>query len=405
MRNDSGHYGQLSVIGTYSGTTTFGISTLSGGLNAVGLHQNVITGVVPLVSGKGIYGTTGFTTNQYLSGTSNNYTYHLIYDGSNWDLDILSFISVLSSEDTLASMQRSAYALRSAYNMQSALINTGLNYDCTVFDRNGICLSAGGRYTSADSPSMNTSGALLIGTYRLSENFRIGAYLDQNLSTNNTSGVHLSNSSPMGGVFGIWNQHPDRTGFEVRLATGYSDKDITITRGVIGTSEAGSGNSSLTSAAASATVSYGNHLGDSRWIASPYAGIRYTNIKRDGYTESLSTGVTAPLTYAGLSQKTTTALVGVRLDGQVGDKTYLMGSVGLEQDMDHSVDKYAATGVDGITPFAFNSDIKRTRPIVSVGAAYAVAPAQAISVQVQYRQEAFQPTGSATGLVTYQIGF
>jgi uncharacterized protein involved in copper resistance len=109
--------------------------------------------------------------------------------------------------------------------------------------------------------------------------------------------------------------------------------------------------------------------------------------------------------YAGLSQKTTTALLGVRLNGQVVAKTYLIGSIGLEQDMDHSVDKYSAMGVDGVTPFAFNADIKRTRPVVSVGAAYAIAPAQAISLQVQYRQEAFESTGSASALAVYQVGF
>jgi uncharacterized protein YhjY with autotransporter beta-barrel domain len=400
IATDPTHYGQLAVT-TYTGTTTFGVSSLSGGVSAIGSYNNIITGVAT----GGIVGTSGFNTNQYLSGISNGYSYHLIWDGTNWDLDILSFLSGPTTEDTQVSMQRSAYALRSAYNIQSALINTGLNYDCTVFDKNGICVSAGGRFTSVDSPSMNTSGALLIASYKATPNLRMGAYLDQNLSTNNTSGVHLSNSSPMGGVFGVWNQNPDRTGFEVRLAAGYSDKDVTITRGVIGTSEAGTGNSSLTATAASATISYGNQLGDSPWIASPYAGIRYTKIKRDGYSESLATDVTAPLTYAGLKQEATTALLGVRLNGQVGERTYLLGSVGVEQDLDHSVDNYSATGVDGITPFTFNTNIKRTRPVVSAGASYAITPTQAVTLQAQYRQEAFQSTGSATALATYQIGF
>ena len=402
---DATHFGMLHATAVNVGSTMdFGISALSGGSATIGhTYGDIITGVAP---GE-INGTAGFSVGSSVDGSSNGYTYRLTYNSLNtWWLNILSFISSgPSSADTQTSMQRSAYALRGAYNNQSSLINTALNYDCGVFDKNNTCSSIGGRFTSVDDPSMNTSGALFIASYRFADNLRIGGYLDQNLSTNNTSGIHLSNGSPMGGVFANWNQNPDRTGFELRLAAGYNDKDIAISREVIGTSEAGYGKASLVSTAALATLSYGSYLGDTGWIASPYLGIRYTNIKRNAYSEHSTTDVTAPLTYAELEQKTTTALLGARLNGQLKENVYLMGSVGIEQDLDHSVDAYSATGVSGINAFKFNKNIKRTRPVVSVGAVYAVAPAQAISLQLQYRQEAFQASGSTTAIAAYQIGF
>lgn len=311
-----------------------------------------------------------------------------------------------STEDTLASMRPNAYALRGAYSIQSAIINTGLNYDCTTFDAKGICVSAGGRVTDTNNPSTNSQGALLIASYRANDQWRVGAYLDQNLSSNDARGVNLDNNNPMGGVFAVWNQNTDGTGYQVRLASGYSDKDVTISRSAFGaTGEAGKGDSSLQSQAYSATISRGFQLNNTRWIASPYLGLRYTKIKRAGYTEDSSADVTAPLTYSALSQETTTALVGVRFNGQLGDKINLMASAGIENDIAHNTGDYAATGVDGLTPIAFNQNIRHIRPVASAGASYAIDKRQTVGANLNFRQEAFNSTNSVSGMVTYQVGF
>lgn len=188
----------------------------------------------------------------------------------------------LSSGGSLVDLNPNAYALRGAFNLQSAIINTGLNYDCTTFDVKGICVSAGGRVTDTNNPSTNSQGALLIASYRATNNLRIGGYLDQNLSSNDARGMNLDNSNPMAGVFGVWNQNADGTGYEIRVAAGYSDKDITITRNSGLNTEAGKGDSSLQSTAVSATVSRGFALNNTRWIASPYLGLRYTKLERNG---------------------------------------------------------------------------------------------------------------------------
>ena len=311
-----------------------------------------------------------------------------------------------SLEDTTSSLQASASQLRGSYNLQSAIINTGLSYDCTTFDKNGICVSAGGRVTDTNNPSTNSQGALLIASYRANEQWRVGAYLDQNLSSNDARGVNLDNNNPMGGVFAVWNQNTDGTGYQVRLASGYSDKDVTISRSAFGaTGEAGKGDSSLQSQAYSATLSRGFQLNNTRWIASPYLGVRYTKIKRAGYTEDSSADVTAPLTYSALSQETTTALAGVRFNGQLGDKINLMASVGIENDIAHNTGDYAATGIDGLTPVAFNQNIRHIRPVASAGASYAIDKRQTVGANLNFRQEAFNSTNSVSGMVTYQVGF
>ena len=46
---------------------------------------------------------------------------------------------------------------------------------------------------------------------------------------------------PLIGLFGAWNERLDGTGTEVKVSAAYGQKNATITRQVVGTSEAGSG--------------------------------------------------------------------------------------------------------------------------------------------------------------------
>ncbi|NDB61353.1 autotransporter outer membrane beta-barrel domain-containing protein, partial [bacterium] len=251
-------------------------------------------------------------------------------------------------------------------------------YDCNLFDQNNMCISAGGRYTSVDNPSMNTSAAVVVLGYKVSPSIRIGGFLDQSINHNTPAGVHLSNSNPMMGAFAVWNQNPNGLGYQVKIANAYQDKDVTTTRDVTGTSEAGTGKTNLNTQSYVGELSYAFNYQDSTLVR-PYFALRYTNIKQDGYTEDTTASVTAPLTYAKLSDRSTTALMGVKVNHALNNKTNLTGSLGLEQDIDHKVDQLSASGVAGLTLENFNNNIKRTRPVVSVGAYYAVAKNQRLS--------------------------
>lgn len=379
-----------------------GTASLAGSLLLTATPGSYSAGRYTLINAtQGVSGIfTSFSTN---FGSYTNNAYALSYDANNVYLT-LTYTGPTAS-DTLASMTRNAYSLRGAYSLQSAIINTGLTYDCTTFDARGICLSAGGRVTDTNNPATNAQGALLIASYRVNDYWRIGAYLDQNLSSKDHGGVDLENNNPMGGVFAVWDENMGGTGYQVRLAAGYSDKDITIRRSVFGTAEAGKGDSSLQSQAYSAMLSRGFQMNDSRWITSPYLGLRYTKIKRAGYAEEHSSDVLMPLTYSALSQETTTVLAGIRFNARFSDKINVMASVGVEDDIAHNTSDYAATGVAGLTPIAFNQNIRHVRPVASAGLNYAIDKRQTISANLNFRSEVFNSTNSLTGMVNYQIGF
>ena len=311
-----------------------------------------------------------------------------------------------SAFDTQSSMQYQASQLRSAFNTQTVAANFALNYDCNVFDAKGLCISAGGRYTTIDNPNINHSAATVALGYKVNPNIRIGAYLDQNINISNPTGIDISNNTPLMGLYAVWNKEQSGLGYQVRLANTYQDKDISQTRTIFDTSEAGSGRSSLKSQSYLAELSYAFQYQD-KTIVRPYAGLRYTHLKQDGYTEDTSDTVTDPLTVDALRDKGSTALLGIKINRSLTDKATLTAQLGLEQDLHHKVGNYSATDLNGneLTAIAFNSNIKRTRPVASIGAFYDVTKTQRASATINYLQTAFQSTGSTTAFFNYMIGF
>ena len=311
-----------------------------------------------------------------------------------------------SAFDTQSSMQYQASQLRSAFNTQTVAANFALNYDCNVFDAKGICISAGGRNTTIDNPNINHSAATVALGYKVNPHIRIGAYLDQNINISNPTGIDINNNTPLMGLYTVWNKEQSGLGYQVRLANTYQDKDISQTRTIFDTSEAGSGRSSLKSQSYLAELSYAFQYQD-KTLVRPYAGLRYTHLKQDGYTEDTSDTVTDPLTVDALRDKGTTALLGIKVNRSLTDKATLTAQFGLEQDLHHKVGNYSATDLNGseLTAIAFNSNIKRTRPLASLGAFYDVTKTQRASATINYQQTAFQSTGSVTAYFNYMIGF
>jgi len=289
--------------------------------------------------------------------------------------------------------------------LQNAVLANSFTYDCSLFDVNNICISAGGRNTAVSAANgLNNTSALLIAAYRVLPSVRVGAYADQNLSENNAgSTVNLSNNTPLIGLFAAWNEKQDGTGSELKVSAAYGQKNTTITRGVVGTSEAGSGSSQLNSQGFQALGKHGFAVAE-KVIVSPYVGIRYTQNNMGGYIEGTSSTVTAPLTYSALNTNVTTALVGIGASYKVMPTVTTFASAGIETDTNTANGTYSATGVTGLTPINFNANPVKTRPTATLGAYYDIVKNQRLGVTGIYRQEPYQAVSTATVMATYTIG-
>jgi uncharacterized protein with beta-barrel porin domain len=254
-----------------------------------------------------------------------------------------------------------------------------------------------------DNPNSSSTSAVVVVGYKASPNIRIGGFLDQNVNNSMPTGIKVSNKNPLMGVFAVWNQNANGLGYQVKLANAYQDKDIKTTRDVIGTSESGTGSTNLNTQSYVGEVSYAFTYED-KTLLRPYFALRHTTIKQDAYTEK---AVATPLSYASLTDRVTTSLVGLKLNHALTPKTTLTASFGIEHDLEHSVDDYAGSsaGISGLTSENFNDNIKRTRTVASAGAYYAVSKNQRISGDAYYQQLPFQSTGSTTAYFNYMIGF
>lgn len=372
-----------------------------------------VSGPIGTIINFGIYGAPLITARTYASvlqgtalptgisaGTYDNMNWSLILNGGAFDL-VFDGISLLGTQQSLIN---TASVLHGAYTLQNSVMVNGLTYDCSLFDRHGACVSTGGRNTIVQAQGINNTSGLLIVSYRLDKNnSRIGAWIDQNLSVSSPSPVKFSNSTPMIGLFGVWSQRPDGVGAEVKVSAAYGQKDTTITRQIVGLSEAGSGSSQLISQGAQVLTKYGFAI-LTDVVVSPYAGVRYTQNNMGGYTEATTSAVTTPLTYTALNTNATTALVGAEARYRGIPKTILFVSAGVETDMIANNGSYSATGVSGLTPVNFNPNPVKTRPTATVGGFYDIMKNQRIGITGIYRQEAYQAVSTTTVLATYTIG-
>jgi len=415
--NITGKSGNVSLAGAYNqGSTgnlvmnfspsnnqkliTAGAATLGGTLTLQASAGSYSVGRYSVLTANSISGTFANLSSNFSSYTTLGSS--LDYDASNVYL-VLSLLGPTAA-DTQASLHALAPKLRTYYTQQIMATNfANMNtYDCDLFDAKGVCVSVGGQQTYVDNPSSNLTSTVVVAGYKVSPQIRIGGFLNQNINNNTVSSVHMSNANPLMGLFAVWNQNEDRLGYQVKIANAYQDKDVSTIREVIGTSEAGTGSTSLNTQSYVGELSYAFLANEDKTLVRPYAAVRYTRIKQDGYTE---TSVSTPLTYAALEDRSATALVGVKLNHKLAEKLNLTGSLGIEQDIYHHVDNLTATGVSGLTSENFNDNIKRTRPVASIGAYFSPASNQRIAADVYYQQLPFQSTGSTTAYVNYMIGF
>lgn len=407
-------YGQLKAW-SVSGTMAFDIygnvgTTLVSGVAASQVTLATYTDVLQGFSGTLSNGTlsgTGFTVTG-TSGSYGRYAYQLVADAANpgsWNL-VLSLLGPTVA-DTNASTAALGAALSTPLTLQAAALGADLDNECSDFDQRGICVGASARRTTLDSHGPDAGAALVWGGYRVDEHLRVGGWADQGIDTRSgTASIRYGNTHPMVGAYAAWIQDPGRSGVSVRIAAGYGSQDLTLGRAVTGSAEPGTGASSLDVAGASAEVRY-DDVQPRGWVATPYAGLRYTSLRLGGYTEQAGATVSDPLSVGPLAIETTTALAGVRIAGAAGARTQVWARLGMEHDVAQRGGSAAVSqgAIGTLNPMTVAVGANRTRPVLGAGASYAVARAQRIGVDVAYGESSFSRSGITTVQLRYEAGF
>ncbi len=311
-----------------------------------------------------------------------------------------------SAAATRLSMFSNAVALRKIFGLQTASVNPGLSYDCSLFDTRGICVSFGGKRTNTSGEGADATAGVLIAGYRLNPNVRFGAFIDQRTGTTTAPGLRLKNSNPELGLYVVWTEKNINEGLYARAALKFGKNDITITRPDVVDSEPGEGAAKFKNQAAQITVGRGYRIAPN-WVAAPHVGLRYVNVERGSYSEALVAGVVDnPLSYSRLKQESYAAVLGVAFTGDIAKKTKATFAVGVDHDFRNRISDYSATGVNDLTAVQLDEEgLRKTRPVMSAEFAYSVDKTSQISAKITYRKEAFKSIETTTGFVSYTKGF
>jgi hypothetical protein len=299
--------------------------------------------------------------------------------------------------------------VHSVLAQRAAATTFALDYDCSVFDQHGLCVSVGVRNSQMGSNYADTgeTAGLLAAAYRVTPEFRIGGFIDQGLVSQSPTGVDPKNTQPMLGAFAVYQENQDFSGLTIRAALAYQEGDLRITRPELSGTEAGTGRARTTALAFGGEIAYGFPLDDT-WVAQPYAGMRRSDSQRRGYTETTSDSVEYPITYNRFGQQVNSVTAGLRLRGSITPEFSLTFGAGMEHDLNSKMDRYAGTStISGLESFSINASQQQneTRAVGSAGMRYMIASNQALAFDASVRQMPYGNDPSITTMLRYSIGF
>ena len=281
------------------------------------------------------------------------------------------------------------------------------NYDCTSFSAAGICVSVQLRYSNFDA--MNEGAGVLTAAYRLTDQTRVGSFIDYRAREQEPTGLRFSSELPIFGAFLAFSQHRDGTGWQGKILGAVQRGNVTITRdSSVANTEPGSGKSDLSSHLVFAETGFGVSIAQGV-TATPFAGIRYSEAGRGSYRENAVTGaVTYPVSYDAHALRATTATAGLRINGMFTDRLGYIFGAGVEHDLRQQAGNYSGTSaIVDLERFSLPGDSvkNRIRAFGSVGLSYNVNQNQRLTGNVSLRNDAYSGQVSTTVMGGWQAAF
>ena len=372
--------------------TVTGTANLAGDLQ---LNQQVGTEFRPSYGYHGIL-TAGTVTGKYdtLTLSPDNVSplgHRLVYSDTDVKLEVTP-----SSAYTMNSINQTADNLSNINTLKMANLGGGLNYDCSMFGENGMCISTGSRFTT-DGAGKIQSGSLTIAK-KFDKHWRAGVFADKSFG-NLVMGNVTDSSNPLVGVFANWNADGDGEGWTVSVAAATASSKVSVNREGSLYSESAQGKTTTSGNAYQVKTSYTQPL-TNRTNISPYVGIRQTNFTTNGYTE---TGAQYPITYNGITQNKTDLLAGVNVSHDFDDKWSGFVSAGVITNLVNKQGTLSGTSnIIGLQNVSTNlTNPGGTTPVIGAGVSYDITPTQVLGLSLGYQQQA----GIKSGAITYTIGF
>jgi probable HAF family extracellular repeat protein len=298
--------------------------------------------------------------------------------------------------NTYTALGTNAGQLAGLLNVRHAVLGLALQDECNSYSVRNVCVSAGGRSSRVEGGFTDTAAQLQLG-YRISPQLRIGASLDQGVSTSTPFNYTVTRSQPLVALYAAYALTGTTTGLQLKASVAQGSDDVGITRSVVAHTEAGHGNSALTVKGMQLEAGWGWTLG--RWQAMSFAGVKDMRLSRAAYTET--SGADFPVSYQAVRQSATTAYAGLQASSELAANLMINLRGGVEHDLRNHQDLYVGT-IESLSPFAIAAPtVQRTRAFAAVSSAYRITPTQQLSIGVHYSQQPLQQANGVTVMVRY----
>ena len=404
------NYGSLAISGTPTESSTgdtvytpFTGSTNAGVYIPSGTYTNVMTGMPDANLHSTVSGTlTGDGTNSV--GTVNWALTETSSGSNNWNLTTSGgSYTYVGKDNTQSAINQTTKNVGGVFQNVSAGGNFAnmTTYDCNLFDGKENCISVGGRVT--ESSGTDTSLVLVAGQ-KISENLRIGGYIDQTINHDNYNDIDINVNVPLIGAMAVWNENADQQGLQLKISNSYQSNDAEITRAVVGSSELAKGDTTIETQSYIAEASYRIEDAVNDITLKPFSAVRYMKTELDGYTEK---DVGAPISYNEMVEENVAAIVGVKAYKKISPKITLNGSLGLEHDLNNNDADLKGT-ISGISAFnsaSIGNDKNDTRALASLGAHLYLDGGQRVEVKGMYQELRYKKDNATTVYVTYTLPF
>ena len=410
---DGQSYGQLFAdAATLAGTTTFAISPLSGSVLPQ-TYSAVLTGVsaANLTNPDQKVHAFGNRVGLVLERQAGSDT--------TWDLVLKGIWTPFIGWDypdvdpTVAALRANQQAINRIFAERSAALSAAAQYDCDRFDVNGFCIEIAGRASTVDGEA--ETAAVVNAAARLTPTLRLGFYLDQQASQTDSmvasgpGSVSQDYDMPLFGAYLGYAAEEDGTGLQARASTGYMAGDLDIRRGFLTQSEPASGSAALEAFYARATLGYGVVIGKSLRLT-PYVGLDYTSLDRDGYSEGYDASETLfPITYDSYHDRLLSGLAGAEIEGLFREDAGYRAALGVAFDLARDANGYGGhSEIPGLETIDLSHDQGSRADIRPTGLAevfFDPAPNQRISATAFAAQDAWSEDLQATGMIAYRFSF
>jgi len=394
--NSTSDYGQIefsSFSGQANTTINFGVyssSSLTGGTTYSSVIEGLASSNITNTSGSFITG-----------GIRNNWT--LENSGTTWDLVVADEINMAPDTNTSVIKSTKTNVITGINNLATvteanfAHLNT---YDCDLFNEKNACLSFGGRHTTISNPTTSTNSLVLVGGYKFNKNLRVAGFYHKNLNHKTPSTFELRDKTPLYGALIVWNEHADKSGYQLKFSNAYQLKSAILIRDIVGSAEQGKGYTEIEAQSYIAELRYGYNILENSML-SPYFATKISSVQQEGYTE---VGPSSPLTFNRIKDSSCTIVGGLKFNIDMTMDLSLRGSIGVEYDLIHKVDKIEPTGMIGLSTVSLENEFNPMRPVLSLALDNYLSSNEKITTTIQYQELSYKSKAETNVYVYYTIG-